>query len=97
MEKALEFLNRLTPAQKEEFEKDMRQLHIECYKQTKGDLKKLIDVTTNMKLQDEIFLNVTFEFDPAIGEKGKGRITALSKYSNKLAYEAAVAAEKNMN
>ena len=97
MKEALEIINGLTRAQKEEFEKDMQQLYIECYKQTKGDLTQLIDVTTNMRLQDEVFLNVTFQFDPAIGERGTGRITALTTYANKLAYEAAVAAERNLN
>lgn len=97
MDKVLEILNSLTPAQKEEFDRDIQQLYVECHKQTNGDLSKLIDVTTNMRLQDEVFLNVTFEFDPAIGENGTGRITALTKYSHKIAYEAAIAFEQNLN
>lgn len=97
MEKEFEILNNLTPAQRAELEQDMQQLYVQCYKQTKGQIEKLKDVTVNIRLQDEVFLKVTFEFDRAIGEQGTGRITALSKYPNKLAYEAAVNAEKNMN
>ncbi|WP_283637070.1 hypothetical protein [Aquaticitalea lipolytica] len=97
MEKALEILNSLTPAQKAELENDMQQLYVTCYAKTKGQIEKLKDVAANMRLQDEVFLKVTFEFDRAIGEQGTGRITALSKYPNKLAYEAAVAAEQNLN
>lgn len=97
MKKELEILNNLTPAQKEEFEKDIQQLYVQCFEQTKGQMEKLIDVTVNMRLQDEVFLKVTFEFDPANGESGTGRIIALSKYPNKLVYEAAVAAERNIN
>ena len=97
MEKALEILNSLTPAQKAELENDMQQLYVTCYAKTKGQIEKLKDVAANMRLQDEVFLKVTLEFDRAIGEQGTGRITALSKYPNKLAYEAAVAAEQNLN
>ncbi|MDG1728967.1 MAG: hypothetical protein P8K68_00255 [Algibacter sp.] len=97
MKKVLELINSLTPAQKAELEKDMQQLYITCFDKTKGQIEKLKDVTVNMRLQDEVFLKVTFEFDRAIGEQGTGRITALSKYQNKLAYEAAVAAEQNLN
>ena len=63
----------------------------------KNQIEKLKDVTVNMRLQDKVFLKVTFEFDRAIGEQGTGRITALSKYPNRLAYEAAVAVENNRN
>ncbi|MFK7832099.1 MAG: hypothetical protein AB8B52_02370 [Winogradskyella sp.] len=97
MKKELELLNSLTQAQKAELDSDMQQLYVNCYEQTKGQIDKLKDVTVNMRLQDEVFLKVTFEFDRAIGEQGTGRITALSKYPNKLAYEAAVAAERNLN
>ena len=97
MKKELEILNSLTPAQKTELDNDMRELYIKCYEQTKGQIEKLKDVTVNMRLQDKVFLKVTFEFDRAIGEQGTGRITALSKYPNRLAYEAAVAVENNRN
>ena len=96
MEKAVKILNSLTPPQKEELEKNMQQLYAECYRQTNGDLSKLKDVTVNVRLLDEVFLNVTFEFDQAIGGKGTGRITSLTKYPNKLAYEAAVAVEQSL-
>lgn len=97
MKKELELLNSLTQAQKAELESDMQQLYVKCYEQTKGQMEKLKEVTANLRLQDEIFLKATFEFNRAIGEQGTGRITALSKYPNRLAYEAAVAAEKNRN
>ncbi|WP_067150246.1 hypothetical protein [Pseudotamlana agarivorans] len=97
MKKELEILNSLTPAQKVELDNDMQQLYVKCYEQTKGQIEKLKDVRVNMRLQDKVFLKLTFEFDRAIGEKGKGRIIALSKYPNKIAYEAAVAAEQNLN
>ncbi|RYC51863.1 hypothetical protein [Flagellimonas olearia] len=97
MNKEFEVLQNLTEAQKQEFENDIQQLYAYCYNQTKGELQKLIDVTTNLRLEGEVFLKVTFEFDPNFGVNGKGRITQLSKYPNKLAYEAAVAAEKNLN
>ena len=97
MKNVLEILKSLTSTQKLELEKDMQQLYVSCYEQTKGQIDKLKDVTANMRLQDEVFLKVTFEFDSAIGIQGTGRITALSKYPNKLVYEAAVAAEQNMN
>ena len=44
MEKALEILNSLTPAQKAELENDMQQLYVTCYAKTKGQIEKLKDV-----------------------------------------------------
>ena len=93
MEKQFKILQKLTISQRQEFEKDLLEVYSLAYEQLNGKMEKLKDVTVNMKLQDEVFLKVTFEFDPAFGKNGKGRITALSRYPNKLAYEAAVAAD----
>ncbi|MDC6350471.1 hypothetical protein PP178_02830 [Zeaxanthinibacter sp. PT1] len=97
MKKEYEILKNLSPAQRREFEKDLENIYSICYEKTKGELSVLKDVTVNMNLCNEVYLNVTFEFNSEVGESGKGRITALTRYPNKLAYEAAVAAEKHLN
>ena len=97
MKNELEILTKLTPAQKAEFDSDIEQLFAKAYIETKGVLAQLKDATVNMNLNDEVFLKVTFEFDPTFGTKGKGRITSLYQYPNKLAYEAGVSVERNMN
>jgi len=97
MENEFEILNNLTPTQKAEFAKDIEQLFVEAFIATKGNLSKLKDVAVNMRLNNEVFFKVTFEFDPTFGKKGKGRITSLYQYPNKLAYEAGATMEKNMN
>lgn len=97
MKQDLTILDSLTPQQKKEFENDLQVIYKQCYDKTKGDLKVMKDVIVNMNLQNEVFLNVILEFDSTIGNEGKGRITHLSKYPNKLTYDAAVNSERNIN
>jgi hypothetical protein len=97
MEKELEILNNLTASQRKEFDTNIQQLFAEVHKQTDGDLKKLVDVTANINLENKVFLNVTLEFDPNFNEKGKGRIKNLYQYPNKISYDGAVASERNLN
>lgn len=97
MKNDLKILESLTQGQRQEFENDLRMLYQDCYEQMNGDLEKLKDVVANINLQDEIFLNVIFEFDKSDGKKGKGRVTHLSRYPNRLTYEAAIGSERNRN
>jgi hypothetical protein len=97
MEKELEIINKLTDSQRKEFDRTIQELFVEVHKQTNGDLKKLIDVTANVNLEDKVFLNVTLEFDPNFSEKGKGRLKSLYQYPNKASYDGAVASERNLN
>jgi hypothetical protein len=93
MDNHLEILNSLTEAQKKEFEKDLQELWVHCDKHPLYSLASQKDVTGHMNLLDEVYLKYTFEFDPHIAGKAKGRIMELFKYPNKLSYMADVEEE----
>jgi DNA polymerase III sliding clamp (beta) subunit (PCNA family) len=97
MKKELEIINKLTNSQRKEFDSNIEEIFALVYKKTEGDIKKLKDVTVNINLEDEVFLNVTLEFDSKFSDKGKGRITKLYQYPNKISYDGAVASEINRN
>ncbi len=97
MEKELEIINNLTPSQRQEFDSNIEEIFAMVHQKTNGDFNKLKDVTVNINLEDKVFLKITLEFDPKYSTKGKGRITNLYQYPNKVSYDASVASEINRN
>lgn len=96
MKEELKILKELTPKQKEEFDSDMQRLYLECHRILNGKLEKLKDVSVNLNINNEVYLNVVYEYDNTIksSELIKGRITYLKKYNNRAEYDAAVAADR---
>ncbi|PNQ72853.1 hypothetical protein C1T31_10130 [Hanstruepera neustonica] len=81
MKEVLKILNELTPKQKKEFDSDMQKLYLECHRILNGKLEKLKDVSVNLNINNEVYLNVVCEYDNNIKslEQVKGRITYLKK------------------
>ncbi|WP_338356594.1 hypothetical protein [Yeosuana marina] len=95
MKEEFEIINKLTPEQRLEFDKDMQQLFLECHKTLNDKMQKLKDVIVNLNLCDEVYLKVICEYDNAIsGDDVKGRITHLYKYNNRKEYDLAVAVDR---
>lgn len=95
MSNQVEILKNLTQAQRVEFEKDLQEVWRQCENHPLFGSTRRKDVTGHMNLLDEVFLKYTFEFDPAVSDKVKGRITELYQYPDKLSYMADVKEELN--
>ncbi|OSY87656.1 hypothetical protein WH52_09455 [Tenacibaculum holothuriorum] len=94
MKKEFEIITQLSKAQRQEFDKDLQALYLQCHNALNGKLEKLKDVTASINLLDQVFLKVTFEYDNTIKDTVKGKITALKKYNNKEEYLVALARDK---
>ena len=94
MKEEFEILDQLTAKQRLEFDNDIQQLYLECHKQLNGKLEKLKDVTVNLNLNNEVFLNVVCEYDSKSNDNVKGRITQLHQYATKKEYDIAVSVER---
>ena len=77
-----EFLKSLTPAQKAEFETDIKALVERVGAEYSYDPSKAADVVTNMRLQNEVFFNLTLIFH--IDDKGevKGLIKEIKRFNS---------------
>lgn len=76
-----ELLNSLTPAQKIELDNDIIQLAQIAGKEYNFDPDKLAEVNTNMRLQDDIYLNVTLKFHISKSGEVTGEITQLKRFA----------------
>jgi hypothetical protein len=70
-----EFLNSLTAAQRAELDNDIRTIRDEVIRTGNLHADKMHTLKSNIRLKDEIFLNVTFEF--FIGHTGNIQTTII--------------------
>lgn len=93
----MQIIESLSASQRKEFEEDLIALYKECDRALNGKLERLKDVTVNMRLENEVFLRVTCEYDNTVSgtEEVKGRITDIYQYSNRDEYDLAVAEERS--
>ena len=94
MEKEFKIIKQLTSEEREELDRDIQQIYLECHKALNGKMHRLKDVVTNVNLQNQVFLRVTVEYDNTLSETVKGRITDLYKYANRDEYDMALAIER---
>jgi hypothetical protein len=90
MQKGFEILNNLTEEQKKEFEMDLQELYTICKTSPGFPTGARNEATVNMNLLNEVYLNVTFDFEEAHTEKVKGRILNLYQYKDEDEYNKAV-------
>jgi hypothetical protein len=95
MKEQFRIIESLTSKQRKSFDKDIQQIYLECHKTLNGKIQKLMDVTVNLNLDDEIYLKVVCEYDNnTLDRKVKGKITHISKYKNITEYKQALAMER---
>ncbi len=101
IEEQFEIIKNLTPAQKADFNKGIQDLFVQCHNAVNGDLKKLKEVIVNMRVLDEVFLNITLGFNQikqgVFDDKVSGVITNIYQYPNREGYDKAVEEEKLLN
>jgi hypothetical protein len=76
-----EFIASLTPAQKEEFNTDIENLIIRTGIEYNFDSSKVAEVNTNMRLQNEVYLNVTLLFHVDSNGKVAGNISEIKRFN----------------
>lgn len=94
MKEKIKILDALTLEQRNEFEMDLQELYSQCKETLNGKLERLMDVVTNINLQNKVFLRVTIEYDNTKNGLIKGRITSLHQYKNRQEYDIALAIER---
>ncbi|CAM4034645.1 hypothetical protein [Gillisia hiemivivida] len=90
MKDYLKTIEDLTPAQKTELDKDIQELHLRLQHELNFHKGHVKDVNINVNLLDEVFLNLTVEFEPSINGIVKGKIVQIDKYPNKEVYHDAI-------
>lgn len=95
MENNIKILNSLTGAQKKEFEKDLQEVYTVCKTSPGFPSGSRNEANVNLNLLDEVYLNVTFDFEDAQTDKVKGRILNIYRYQNKKEYTEAVIRENS--
>ncbi|WP_435416048.1 hypothetical protein [Polaribacter aestuariivivens] len=95
MKEQFKIIETLTDKQRGLFDKDIQAIYLECHKALNGKIQKLMDVTVNLNLDNEVYLKVICEYDnDTLNNKVKGKITHISKYKNITEYKQALAVER---
>ena len=90
-----EILNSLSPAQKEEFEKDLNEMAGLILNQYVGNPDKVAETNVNMRLQNDVYLNLTVLFHKSEDGKVNAIIQELKRFKNVDEYLDAMNNSKN--
>ena len=97
MDNMVDIFTTLTEEQKDDLGYELHRLHKNYLNEYQRKPNVSIEVVENLRLSGEIFLKVTFELDWVTGHNGTGIIKDIYQYPNKLAYQVAITAERNLN
>lgn len=90
MQKEFQIIEELNPAQKSELDKDIQELYLNVENQPGFHSACRNKSNVNINLLDQVFLNLTVEFEPSLTGKINGKIVKIFRYSSKEAYNEAV-------
>ena len=93
--KKTEIFKSLTESQRQEFEKDTKEIIEEVIKSGNLHFDKSYEVNVNLRLEGVVFLNVTIEFIAIDGGEIIGIVTDIIKFENMDQYLDSINESKN--